>query len=333
MLMKQLSLPLFLFIFISSNLISAGCGISYTDEHVGRFGDCLKTYCEARWLAFKNNWEFYYHPFSYTDKLAMHTLFKHRKNHHFPHEVSIRDVRQIPDGSTDTLYIVDGFLANNDVNLENHKFMALVQAEVSPVVAIEEIAIPQDHYAIALHVRRGGGYDYALYQSDTLVHTQTNDVQATTDAQQKTYDDQRFPTRFPPDTFFIDQLKFVVEQVDPKKKIYVHLFTDDPLPSAIVEKYRRAINEPRVVFGYRITGNRLHENVLEDFFNIMRFDCLIRSASHFSEMAGAIGRIKLEIKPEQIRWEGRKLIVTTVKVIERDSKNTMIQYIVTDNKD
>ena len=49
----------------------------------------------------------------------------------------------------------------------------------------------------------------------------------------------------------------------------------------------------------------------------MDFDALIRAASHFSIMAGVIGGVSYEVGPLSHRWEGQKLIITEVKVIER----------------
>ena len=48
----------------------------------GRFGDNLKAYGHARWLAFTHNWDFYYREFEYSDKLAMHTIHKCRFSEH-----------------------------------------------------------------------------------------------------------------------------------------------------------------------------------------------------------------------------------------------------------
>ena len=58
-------------------------------------------------------------------------------------------------------------------------------------------------------------------------------------------------------------------------------------------------------------------NVLDDFFAMMNFDYLIRAGSAYSEMAGNLGRVKMEIWPYDLRWEGNTLIITEVGIAER----------------
>ena len=51
-------------------------------------------------------------------------------------------------------------------------FLNLIQNEIQPLTPVPTLEIPQDHIGIALHVRRGGGYDYGLAQTDTLISAQ-----------------------------------------------------------------------------------------------------------------------------------------------------------------
>ncbi len=131
--------------------------------------------------------------------------------------------------------------------------------------------------------------------------------------------DLEYPERFAPDTYFIKQLRYVLD-LYPDTKMYVHIFTDDPSPHLIAQKYERILNNPRLTFGYRTSENRHDSNVLDDFFSMAEFDVLIRPSSGFSEMAGRLGRPSLEIRPlaDHYRWEGRRLIITEVGVRERD---------------
>ena len=77
---------------------------------------------------------------------------------------------------------------------------------------------------------------------------------------------------------------------------------------------------PRIQFGYRTKDNKHNSNVLEDFFAMMDFDALIRSGSHYSAMAGVLGGISYEVSPASYRWEGKKLIIPSVDIVERNGE-------------
>jgi hypothetical protein len=243
----------------------------------------------------------------------MSIKLQHRTEHTFKKEVTISDANQIDHNKSGIIYIGDGFLANNHIDFENNEFVELLRSEIWPIIPIDKINLPEDHYTVALHVRRGGGYDHQLYQKDTIVNIRSK------------YADRNYPKRFPPDSFYIDQLKYVAA-LHADKKIYVHIFTDDPKPSTIAKKIETAVGNPRLTFGYRTKANRHDKNVLTDFFNMMNFDCLIRADSNYSEMAGSIGRLSLEIAPAEHFWHGKELSITEKKLISRTEGKTVIEY-------
>ena len=302
----------------------------------GRFGDNLKAYGHARWIAFTHNWDFYYREFEYSDKLAMHTIHKHRfvepceKNFvGIEYESEIPADESIAEG---TLFMTLGFIGfapKNRIDYNNPEFLALMKEEIRALEPINKVVLPKDMLSVAVHVRRGGGWDRPLYQEDTLVTGIGPEPSA---AYNGRCVDQDYPTRFAPDTFFIDQLRYVLD-VYPEKKIYAHIFTDDPSPHLIAQKYERILNNPRLKLGYRMAENSHALNVLDDFFSMAEFEVLIRPSSCFSRMAGHLGRPKLEIWPNKHRWEGRKLIMTEICVQERDKEqiwSSQLTYIKTD---
>ncbi len=289
----------------------------------GRFGDNLKAYGHARWLAFTHNWDFYYREFEYSDKLAMHTIHKCRfSEHNKENVVGIADEREIPVAENiaeGTVFMTLGFIwfaPKNRIDYNNPKFLALMREEIKPLEPVSKVALPKDMLSVAVHVRRGGGWDRRLYQEDTLV---TGIGPEPSGGYKGRCVDQDYPERFPPDTFYVDQLKYVLD-LYPEKKVYAHIFTDDPSPHLIAQKYERILNNPRLTFGYRTSDNSHDTNVLDDFFSMAEFEVLIRPSSCFSRMAGHLGRPKLEIWPTKNRWEGRKLIMTEVCVQERDKE-------------
>ncbi len=83
--------------------------------------------------------------------------------------------------------------------------------------------------------------------------------------------------------------------------LYVHLFTDHDNPAELIEKFKQEVPFEYITYGYRTTSNNEFINVLEDFFAITEFDCLIRADSNFSIIASKLGTYKIVIFP----WHGR----------------------------
>ena len=83
-----------------------------------------------------------------------------------------------------------------------------------------------------------------------------------------------------------------------------------------MKKFKNILNNPRITFGYRENDNCHNANVLEDFFSMMEFDCLIRPGSHYSRFVQRLGKNKVVIYPESIakNSNGKSVInVITVK--------------------
>ena len=55
-----------------------------------------------------------------------------------------------------------------------------------------------------------------------------------------------------------------------------------------------------MIFDCRTTVNNEFVNVLDDFFALLKFDCLIRADSNFSYIASKLGNYTLVISP----WHG-----------------------------
>lgn len=283
----------------------------------GRFGDNIRAYTEARWLAYKNQLEFFYTPFEYSSQLALHTSHPAVDSHSKKNTRMVTDARQVTQRDLDTLFITKAYPSNNIINFDDKAFYALLKQEIAPLTPLPSITIPKDHYSIAVHVRRGGGWDRKLCQADTISNAKFSEELSCS------YVDRSFPRKFPPDSYYIEQLEYVTK-LHLDKKIYIYLFTDDPEPATIVEKYQKALTHPALVFEYRTQNNAHNAHVLEDFFAMMHFDCLIRSTSHFSTSAGILGRIKLDIGPEQHVWHGNTLYITGIRITERkDSQGSL----------
>ena len=70
----------------------------------------------------------------------------------------------------------------------------------------------------------------------------------------------------------------------------------------MMRKYQEALMDlPHIHFDCRKQNNGPGANVLEDFFSMMNFNCLIRAGSHFSRFVQRLGKNKVVIYPESIR--------------------------------
>ncbi len=58
-----------------------------------------------------------------------------------------------------------------------------------------------------------------------------------------------------------------------------------------------------IQWGTREEGNRHDLNVMDDFFALLDFDCLIRPDSNFSICAEILGNHKVVVSPENVTWE------------------------------
>jgi len=130
------------------------------------------------------------------------------------------------------------------------------------------------------------------------------------------YEDINVPLRLPPEQYYIDQIKMLSKILnDPP--LFVYIFTDDANPKRIVNKFNEVLQKPNITFACREQGNRYDTNILEDFFAMIKFDCLIRPHSHFSMSAQLIGNHKIVIYPRIGVWYGNKLVINDIGIAIR----------------
>ena len=316
-------------VFVTS--LSYSAAITYGNKYALRFGDKVAAYCVCRWLSYIYNLEFYYTPFDNGDQLMGSVTQKHVGDYPDKRKIYINSALEINSKDEDILYIAPYDHATADVEIDwNDKvFVKLIKEEISLIDQSikQKIEIPLDHYPVAMHVRRGGGADRKLFQEDvvTSIEGWVNE-----DWDEDSYADKMWPERFPSDIYYIEQLK-TFALLHPDKKLYVHIFTDDPVPAKIAQKYMVALSNPLIQFGYRTENNAHNNNVLEDFFAMMDFDALIRAGSYYSGMAGYIGEIGYVVWPRSCEWKGRRLITTEVYLAERRDGKISVRYIDVEN--
>ena len=278
----------------------------------GRLGDNLMAYFHAKWIAHKYHLLFLYKPFPHSD--AFHLSLRDTpftSEAAFENLITIRNESQITSSPSSTLFIVPYFPESHfeyemldltwapyfKVDWEDPFFKAEVKASLEPIHPVETLPLQKKHLTIGVHIRRGGGKDGP--ETYTL-----------------------FPLKFPPDQYYIDQIKRVA-RLFKHQDLHIHLLTDDLTPSAIAKKFEQALKNKRLHFFYRAKGNGPDSHILEDFYLIPKFDCLILCQSNFSLVASKLGRHRLVITPEHAVIQENQVIIDQIEM-KLDGKTFLI---------
>lgn len=276
--------------YSSSVNLQAPNAITYSFSG-GRLGDNLLSYLHAKWLSYKYGLPLLYQPFPFSNCFQFHfqeQLLKTEnlpyKNHSvllFERQIDLKSSSNLwvapyfPDSYSEYLFILDSFPYLKDkliyfkVDWMDPYFKKEMQAALKLIESPSTLDLPKDKVKVAVHVRKGGGVDLGI--------------------------NLYFPYKMPPDIYYIQQIQRVYNLF--RQPLYVYIFTDDLNPNAIKNLYQTALNNSDIIFDCRKTGNGPYNNVLEDFYNMMQFDCLIRPESNFSLIAGKLADYCLEISP------------------------------------
>ena len=253
-----------------------------------RFGDQLISHFNAFWVSSRYRIEMVYRPFDFSDQLSLSkahpVLFNNRdlqtytKKRRFKGDVEAANKLFREKPKENTLFLVSFFSQVFD-DWEDEDFRKKLGELVKPLIPIKPFHFPKGHVSVAMHVRKGGGFD-----SQTVIESMR--------------------TKFPPNSFYLNGLKQLADHFN-NLPLYLHIFTDDPHPVNIREKFEQEIKKwgikNPIQFGCRVSDNRHDANVLEDFFAMMECDCMIRPNSSFSQAAAAVSGPIFEVTP--LAWD------------------------------
>lgn len=299
----------------------------------GRLGDNLLSYLHAKWISYRYGIPVLYKVFPYSDQLALHDveqLYTPDRARHYRHIAELRNNNFLEiNKNSNSLYVIPYFPESLEehrmqevginvgntmektkfpyiaVHWDDKNFLGEIRQVMRPRVPLNLVTPPKDCISVAVHIRKNsGGFDRPLLQDTVEADYDPNLV----------YVDVYFPLKHVPDSYYIEQIKYIAEMFK-DQQLYVFIFSDEPNLSRMVARYAQEINNDRIIFDHRRGDNNHYSNVLEDFFSMMNFDCLVRADSNLSIVASKLGDFKVLITPMHHRWEGRKLIIDKVNVL------------------
>ena len=258
------------------------------EQSESRFGDQLQLYLHAKWLSYQHKISLLYKPFVHAEAFA---LSETEEPWALSKELSFLKFKRYEVGETireSVLYDVPYFSECTDdvfhpmlftMDWNDQEFISLLKKAFAPKQPPPRISFPllDNLITVALHVRTGRGYD----PGDPHMI---------------------WPLRFAPISFYVESVRIVASKFI-GKSLYVYVFTDDPDPLSIVSTLQQALADLPIEIDCRQEGNHHRSNIIEDFFSMMDFDCLIRSTSNYSLIPAMIGEYKMVISPKHHRWQ------------------------------
>lgn len=323
-----------------------------------RLGDNVLTVCKTKYFEREFNLKYYYTSFPYIESFILtnkeQPLTEELKSK-FKKIVFINSSKDILDNinSHEPILFVCIYLSTTpsiyDYVKNNPSLEEEIHSLFTPVQPLKNLDKSSQEMVIAVHVRKGGGFDWPLASNQEFkldlpllnnneiflykrnVGMQCEDIwplrclpgpayisETKHLAFKKTYyADYIWAIKFPPDQYYIEQIKTVIS-LTKAKKVTIKLFTDDPNPKGIVNQYQKALKDTPALltFDYRTTENSHDKNVIDDLFAIAQCDGLIAASSSFAFTAMILGNHSLIIYPCHAITMQDKVLIDKVYVIQ-----------------
>lgn len=313
----------FLTIIILTTSINAASSCVTYKLAGGRFGDQVWNYYKAKKIAAtylkadkSGKVPFLYKPFIYSDKLVMHhkeTMYTKAEARRYGKAVQLKDnfTQEMINNDNGKLYVSSYFL--NVPGWDECSFDCAddpilrqeLREMVAPIVPIKKMKLPKGFITVAVHVRRGSGQDSPLFSEEGNP--------SVLDPSRQDYLDVGFPEKAPSLNFYVDQLRKLCELLN-NHKMYVYIFTDDKNPRELMSKMNSALGAPNIEFDCRKDNDTSKDNLLEDFFYMTQFDCLIRPDSNFSKCTEVLADYKIVIYLKRAHWADGQAIIDEVGI-------------------
>ncbi|GMU19297.1 MAG: hypothetical protein AMXMBFR12_04890 [Candidatus Babeliales bacterium] len=275
----------------------------------GRLGDNLVAYLHAKYIAYKYDLEFLLIPHAHFNEFELYTnelKFSEWSYSYSIHKTINPHQPVIIDSHANILYIIPYFpdweYGKNGnqymlfVDWNNPEFLKEIRRQIKPKAPLDLPKLDDSKINIAIHIRRGGGFDEPLI---SRLCRQPADMS--------------FPLKFPPMRYYIEQLRKICNSCK-NTTLYVYIFTDDKNPISLMNELKSHIKHDNITFKCRVRGNAHNKNLMYDMFAMTKFDILIRPDSNFSIVVDKLHDFLCVIHPYDFRWENQKLYITKQKL-------------------
>jgi hypothetical protein len=344
----------------------------------GRLGDQIIGYSKAKWLSYKYNIPFRLIPFTYCNSLNISNEQSYTSMSYFFNRVFYKLFGRLvwvhtEDDLVKGLATLKGptrFVAHINTRLNEHinnnvgtnkydnswvisviyelvlqhpNFGKELKKMLQPITPIDHMHLPKDRITVAVHIRKGGGFDAPLlskqyyneqpgathydqfYSSPQenlfLQYLPKNIPSSSCVLVNRNSEDKINLDKFPPEQYYVKQIQNLSDFLD-NAPMYVYLFTDDQNPIQLMERFKKAINKSNIVFDCRKEKNSHDTNVLYDLYAMADFDCLIRSGSCFAYISQLLGNHTIIIYPLHLKWiDDETLFVDRVGAIIRTQES------------
>ncbi len=275
----------------------------------GRFGDNLMSYYHAKWISYKYGVPLLYKSFIHSEELMISNYEKSDAflpQQYFQKTLKLVNPARIEKHQDkDVLFFVPYFPESQwekencisfaggkweyfPIDWEDKGFIKELKKIIQPRNPLPRWDFPNDRISVAIHMRKGGYHD----TPPTLLS---------------------FPLKFLPDSFYYEQLEKICRIVK-GKPLYVFLFTDDPDPVRLKQGYEKRFEHEDVLFDCRRSINHDRIHVIEDFFALSLFDCIIHGESNYALCISLISDYAVQIYPYSFHKEKGQIIIDGIHV-------------------
>jgi hypothetical protein len=330
-----------------------------------RLGNNIYTYSATKWLAYKYNLQFYFFPFGYSNYFVMsekEPMLTRRLKNTYRKIIGIKSeselCKHLREARMPTLFVTQFPLyCHVPTTLKKFKcferndrreliYFFMRQTDKFGKDLTENLMIkpryqsflPTPHFptkqiiTVAVHIRKGSFLDtptesLQYFDEDKRsLHDNKSGKAAKADSPYNKAIDKLFPLTFPPEQFFLDQIKNLSALLN-NPPLFVYIFTDDKHPDHIVKRLERRITQKNIFFACAEGAFPYQKNVIADLYAMSLFDCLIKPGSFYSWISQMLGKHNIIIFPQSTTWiNNNMLTINDVGIILYDRNTRQTEY-------
>jgi hypothetical protein len=285
-----------------------------------RLGDRLLIICAVKFLALMHgDLDFYYQDSQFLDNYMLSDT-----ETKIDDTIKARYARSVPFSESGykfskppTLFLapwscIDDFCAYFGKRHLYREHFKKLQQMLQPKVILPIVEAEPDAISVAVHIRKGEGYDTPL--SSAQIYKNVDQIYWGEKYQSKKHGspaDRSWPDKFPPEQYYIDAIR-ILEELLPDKKIAFYIFTDCRNTQALTERIATYCTKDNVTFINATSPSS--DSPMVDMNRIASCKCLIRPQSAYSIVSQIKGDPMIVFSPLSCEWHNNILYVTRIRL-------------------